>query len=214
MPALGKRLNPRGTQRVTINPLTFLITGIIRWGDVFYLSAWFFFRSNITGTSLDTKKPQDLKSRKQLHQTMYVFKEKNILCCNLKRNSSSVVWWWELGQNLLILTFHCPMWAMWVLRDHKNTLNYDCLFHPSLEICFLCPSHTEYWARRLQGGLGYRNSAVKHQTHLRTATSFLKAWNCSGVGSTTFRIFTATSPGNKKITPEVTEDAAFLSSSK
>lgn len=30
--------------------------------------------------------------------------------------------------------------------------------------------------------------------YLRTATSFLNAWNCSGVGSVTFRIFTATSP--------------------
>lgn len=36
-------------------------------------------------------------------------------------------------------------------------------------------------------------------THRRTATSFLKAWNCSGVGSTTFRIFTATSPANEFI---------------
>lgn len=31
-------------------------------------------------------------------------------------------------------------------------------------------------------------------SHLRTATSFLNAWNCSGVGSVTFKIFTATSP--------------------
>lgn len=31
-------------------------------------------------------------------------------------------------------------------------------------------------------------------SYLRTATSFLNAWNCSGVGSVTFRIFTATSP--------------------
>lgn len=31
-------------------------------------------------------------------------------------------------------------------------------------------------------------------SYLSTATSFLKAWNCSGVGSITFRIFTATSP--------------------
>lgn len=30
--------------------------------------------------------------------------------------------------------------------------------------------------------------------HLKTATSFLNAWNCSGVGLVTFRIFTATSP--------------------
>lgn len=34
-------------------------------------------------------------------------------------------------------------------------------------------------------------------SYLRTATSFLKAWNCSGVGSVTFRIFTATSPARE-----------------
>lgn len=32
--------------------------------------------------------------------------------------------------------------------------------------------------------------------YLRTATSFLNAWSCSGVGSVTFKIFTATSPAN------------------
>lgn len=38
----------------------------------------------------------------------------------------------------------------------------------------------------------------KHtRIYLRTATSFLKAWNCSGVGSVTFKIFTATSPSTK-----------------
>lgn len=31
-------------------------------------------------------------------------------------------------------------------------------------------------------------------TDLRTATSLRKAWNCSGVGSVTFKILTATSP--------------------
>lgn len=50
-------------------------------------------------------------------------------------------------------------------------------------------------------------------THLKTATSFLKAWNCSGVGSTTFRIFTATSPGNT-ITTKVAKNAAFFSPPK
>lgn len=39
-----------------------------------------------------------------------------------------------------------------------------------------------------EGGVGGSDS------YLRTATSFLNAWNCSGVGSVTFRIFTATSP--------------------
>ncbi len=34
-------------------------------------------------------------------------------------------------------------------------------------------------------------------SYLRTATSFLNAWNCSGVGSVTFKIFTATSPTSK-----------------
>lgn len=34
-------------------------------------------------------------------------------------------------------------------------------------------------------------------SYLRTATSFLNALNCSGVGSVTFKIFTATSPTTK-----------------
>lgn len=71
----------------------------------------------------------------------------------------------ELGQNLLILIFYCPVWPeqcgckeitkiLWSLTVFLNS---------SLKIWFLCLSHTEYWARRLRGGLGYQNLAGKHQ---------------------------------------------------
>lgn len=87
---------------------------------------------------------------------------------------------------------------MWVLRDHKNTQNYDCLFKFfSGNLLFVPITH------RLLGQNAPRRAGIsgfnRETAHLRTATSFLKAWNCSGVGSTTFRTFTATSPGNKNI---------------
>lgn len=72
-----------------------------------------------------------------------------------------------------------------------------------------CAYHTENvgpedsregWEANVARGISEFSSGTP--THLRTATSFLKAWNCSGVGSTTFRIFTATSPG-KTITTKV-----------
>lgn len=39
-----------------------------------------------------------------------------------------------------------------------------------------------------------RKRHVEVISYLRTATSFLNALNCSGVGSFTFKTFTATSP--------------------
>lgn len=74
------------------------------------------------------------------------------------------------------------------IKDQKNIWNVDDSIRSQ-----------KYKILKTPENLNAGKKNIFMHSHLRTATSFLNAWNCSGVGSVTFKIFTATSPTAKII---------------